>query len=44
MKQIKVKIKIAKWERSFIRDRWGNLINCYWNEMTKKEIIKLETL
>ncbi len=34
--------KIKKWEKSFIRDRWGNLINCYWNQMVKSEIIKLE--
>ncbi len=44
MKPIKIKIKIRKWEKSFIRDRWGNLTKCYWNEMTKEEILKLEAL
>lgn len=38
----RIKKKIQKWEISFIRDRWGNLTNCYWNEMTKREILKLE--
>lgn len=36
------KIKIRKWYNSLIRDKWGNLINCYWNQMAKEEIIKLE--
>tara|TARA_R110000868_G_scaffold401649_2_gene677265 strand:- start:4761 stop:4904 length:144 start_codon:yes stop_codon:yes gene_type:complete len=34
--------KVRKWDKSFIRDRWGNLIDCYWNELAKKEILKLE--
>lgn len=34
--------KILKWQKSFIRDRWGNLTNCYWNKMVKEEILKLE--
>lgn len=42
MKRLEIKMKIKKWERSFIRDRWGNLTKCYWNSMTKGEIIKLE--
>jgi len=42
MKNLKIKIRIRKWENSFIKDRWGNLKNCYWNEMCKKEILKLE--
>ena len=36
--------KIRKWERSFIRDRWGNLKDCYWNEMAKDEIESLERM
>lgn len=40
---LKNKIKISKLRKTFIRDRWGNLSNCFWNEMIKKEIIKLET-
>lgn len=40
--RLKVKRKIRKWETSFIRDRWGNLIPCFWNEMAKEEILKLE--
>ena len=35
-------MKIKKLEKSFVRDRWGNLIKCYWNEMTKEDILKLE--
>jgi len=44
MKRIEIKIKIRKWQKSFIRDKWGSLTNCYWNRMTKKEIIKLQEL
>lgn len=44
MNRLDIKMKINKWERSFIRDRWGNLTNCYWNKMTKEEILKLEAL
>lgn len=44
MKQFEIKIKIKKWENSFIIDRWGNLTNCYWNKMCKEEILKLESL
>ena len=36
------KIKIRKWYNSFIRDKWGNLTNCYWNQMVKEEIAKLK--
>lgn len=39
---MKADFKIRKWEKSFIRDRWGNLTNCYWNQMCKEEILKLE--
>jgi hypothetical protein len=39
-----VKMKILKWKKSFIRDKWGSLTKCYWNEMVKEEITKLETL
>lgn len=42
MNSLKDKLKIKKWEQSFIRDRWGNLTKCYWNEMVKEEILKLE--
>jgi hypothetical protein len=44
MTSLELKYKIKKWENSFIRDRWGNLIKCYWNSMCKEEIIKLEVL
>ncbi len=44
MKRLEIKMKIKKWENSFVRDRWGNLTNCYWNEMCKEEIFKLEAL
>jgi len=36
------KIKIKKLNKSFIRDRWGNLTDCYWNKITKEEILKLK--
>jgi hypothetical protein len=35
-------IKIKKLNNSFIRDRWGSLTKCYWNEMIKKDILNLE--
>lgn len=38
----KAKIRINKLMKSFIRDRWGNLTNCYWNQMVKEDIVKLE--
>lgn len=44
MKQLEIKMKIKKFEKSFIRDRWGNLTDCYWNDMCKEEILKLEAL
>jgi hypothetical protein len=44
MKQLEIKIKIKKFEKSFIRDRWGNLTDCYWNDICKEEILKLEAL
>jgi hypothetical protein len=40
---LKSKMRVRKLERSFIRDRWGNLTDCYWNEMIKEEITKNET-
>lgn len=42
MEQLKIKIKIIKWKKSFIRDEWGNLTECYWNTMCKEEILKLK--
>lgn len=42
--KLKVKNKIRKWYASFIRDRWGNLTDCYWNRMAKEEILNLEKL
>ena len=41
---IKIKIRIKDLEKTFIRDCWGNLTNCFWNEMIKKEILKLKNL
>lgn len=41
---LKIKMKIKKWENSLIRDKWGNLTKCYWNEMAKEEILKLKEL
>jgi len=38
---LKDKMKIKKLENSLIRDRWGNLTDCYWNEMIKEDILKL---
>lgn len=39
-----LKLKIKKLEKHFIRDRWGNLTQCFWNEMTKREILKVDKL
>lgn len=44
MKRLEIKMKIRKWENNFIRNRWGDLTDCYWNEMCKEEILKLEAL
>jgi len=44
MGHLEIKMKIKKWESGFIRDRWNNLTNCYWNEMSKEEILKLKAL
>lgn len=41
MEIIKIRLKISKWYKSLIRDDWGNITKCYWNEMAKTEIIKL---
>ena len=38
----KIRYKIKRLEKTFIRDRWGSLTNCYWNEMIKEDILKLE--
>lgn len=43
MKPLEIRMRIKKWEKNFIRDRWGNLTTCYWNKMCKEEIIKLES-
>jgi hypothetical protein len=40
--KLMLKIRIKKLEKSFIRDRWGNLTNIYWNDMIKEDILKLE--
>ena len=44
MKRLEIKMKISKWQKNFVRDRWGNLTNCAWNEIVKEEILKLEEL
>lgn len=44
MKNREIERRIKKWEKTFIRDRWGNLANCYWNKMAKEEIKELESL
>lgn len=36
------KIKVRKWKSQFIRDEFGNLVNCDWNRIVKEEIQKLE--
>lgn len=38
----RLRYRIMRLEKSFIRDRWGNLTNCYWNQMIKEDILKLE--
>ena len=35
-------LKIKKLQNSFIRDNWGNLKECYWNEMIKSDILKID--
>jgi hypothetical protein len=39
---IKIKIRINKLKKSFIRDKWGNLTPCNWNQFIKEDISKLE--
>ena len=38
----RLRYRIMRLGKSFIRDRWGNLTNCYWNQMIKEDILKLE--
>jgi len=42
MQSLTIKIRIRKLEKQFIRDRWGNLTPCFWNEMLKQDILNLE--
>ena len=42
MNKIKLKIRIANLNKSFVRDIWGNVTDIYWNEMIKQDILKLE--
>lgn len=44
MDKLKIKMKIKRLENTFIRDRWSNLTDCYWNKMIQKDILKLENL
>lgn len=41
-KSLSNKIKIRKLEKSFVRDRWGNLTNCRWNAFMKSDILNLD--
>jgi len=41
-KKVEIKMRIQKMKQNFVRDKWGNLTPCYWNEMYKEEILKLE--
>lgn len=43
MDKLKIKMRIKRLEKTFIRDRWGNLTNCFWNEMIKIDILNLES-
>lgn len=36
------KMRIERLMNTFIRDKWGNLTSCFWNDMIKKEIESLE--
>ena len=42
MTNSEIKKKIKNLEKTFIRDRWGSLQDCYWKEMIKKDILNLE--
>lgn len=42
--KLRQKLRLVKLRTSFIRDRWGNLVDCYWNEMIREEILKIESL
>lgn len=39
---MKNKLRIVKLKKSFIRDKWGNIIACHWNQFIKEDILKLE--
>jgi len=41
-RQIKIKQRIKRLKASFIRDKWGNLTPCHWNQFIKEDILKLE--
>lgn len=38
MSELEIKVKIRKWNESFIKDENGSLIDCFWNQMAKDEI------
>ena len=40
----KSKKKVSKLYSQFIRDRWGNLTDCFWNKWMKEEILKEEKI
>ena len=42
--KLRQKMRLVKLRSSFISDAWGNLVDCYWNEMIKEEILKIESL
>ena len=37
-----VKRVIHKWEKGMIRDSYGKPIDCYWNQMSREEIAKMQ--
>ncbi len=41
---LKDRLRLHKLNNSFVRDRWGSLINSPWNEMIKEDILKIENM
>lgn len=45
MQRIKIRQRIKRWEKQYLRDRYGNIIPGYhWNQIVREEIEKLTFL
>ena len=42
VKRLEISSVIHKWEKGMIRDSDGKPIDCYWNQMSREEIAKMQ--